>query len=467
VFCFPVVCRFEDEEVAQLHPDVSAILRFPLFSIAARSDLAPRCQNAISDRATSLVLRAGIALLVLGLTAEASIAQNLTGNLSTHDPSTVMYENGKYYFYYTGNGVLSKTSTDRINWSNGPAVFSNAPSWIASAVPGNDGNYWAPDVAYFNGLYHLYYSVSTFGSQDSAIGLATSPTLNPGGRGYGWTDQGPVIQSNPGQAPYNTIDPGIIQTSSGELWMSFGSFWNGIYITQLDPSTGLRITPNSPTTSIARNEDLTPDAIEASFIYEKDDYFYLFVNWGNCCQGVNSTYNIRVGRSANVSGPYFDQNGVNMVSGGGTPFLATEGNFIGPGHVSIFTDQGVEWFGYHYYSGTANGASRFNLRTIEWTEDGWPVAGPNYAPGDANLDGLVNLTDFDLISDNLFESATSRGAGDLNADGFVDYNDFRIWKNNYENIVGTGSGSGGIVPEPPIASVFVALIAIPAAYRRR
>lgn len=434
---------------------------------AARNRPAEQYAHSYPGRITSAAFLVAIVLPFLSLTLSPASGQNLTGNLGTHDPSTVMYEDGKFYFYYTGNGILSKTSTNRVNWSNGPDVFSVAPSWIASAVPNNQNrNYWAPDVAYFNGLYHLYYSVSTFGSQDSAIGLATSPTLDPANRGFGWTDQGPVIQSNPGQNPYNTIDPAIIETSSGEVWMSFGSFWNGLYITQLDPLTGLRITPNSPTTSIARNEDLTPNAIEAPYIYEKDDYFYLFVNWGSCCQGVNSTYNIRVGRSTNVNGPYVDQDGVNLVSGGGTPFLATEGNFIGPGHVSIFTDQGVEWFGYHYYAGQANGAPRYNLRTIEWTEDGWPVAGPNYAPGDLNLDGLVNLADFNVISDNFFESATSRGAGDLNGDGIVDYDDFRIWKNNYENIVGVGGG-GGIVPEPPTTILLIASLAFPVAFRGR
>src|SRR5262249_354443 len=150
------------------------------------------------------------ALLVFaGQYALPAAAQTLTGNLSTHDPSTVVHVDGKYYFYYTGTGILSKTSTNRINWSNGPSIFSTAPSWIAAAVPGNTNrNYWAPDIAYFNGQYNLYYSVSTFGSQVSAIGLATSPTLDPTSPNYHWTDRGPVIESHQG-SPYNTIDPAI------------------------------------------------------------------------------------------------------------------------------------------------------------------------------------------------------------------------------------------------------------------
>ena len=130
---------------------------------------------------------------------------------------------------------------------HGPRVFSSTqiPAWTSQNVPANTGSFWAPDIAYFNNLYHLYYSVSSFGSQDSAIGLATSPTLNPADPNYLWTDHGPVIQSNPGQNPYNAIDPAIIHASDGRLWMSFGSFWNGIYLTELDPATGKRITSNS------------------------------------------------------------------------------------------------------------------------------------------------------------------------------------------------------------------------------
>ena len=300
-------------------------------------------------------------------------AQNLTGSLGVHDPSSIHAVDGRYYLFYTGNRVRAKVSDDLARWSEGPRVFSAPPSWVATSVPNNaNGNFWAPDVAYFNGRYHLYYSVSTFGSQDSAIGLATNPTLNPDAANYAWTDHGPVIESNPG-SPYNTIDPSIIQTSAGEIWMSFGSYWNGIYMTRIDPLTGKLVARGNSTVRIA-----STSAIEAPYIHERDGYLYLFVNWGSCCQGVNSTYNIRVGRSTSVSGPYVDRNGVNLVTGGGTLFLGTEGDFIGPGHFSILSAQGDEWFSYHYYNGAANGASRLNLRGVRWTADGWPEAGPAF-----------------------------------------------------------------------------------------
>ncbi len=402
--------------------------------------------------ATRSALPGGCLFLLAAIVAwSAPIAagQNLTGNLSAHDPSTVIRVDGKYYFFSTGTGVLSKTSTDRIRWTNGPAVFATAPSWIAAAVPANaNRNYWAPEIAFFNNQYHLYYSVSTFGSQDSAIGLATNPTLDPAAPNYAWTDQGPIIQSNPGQDPYNTIDPAIIQTSSGAVWMTFGSFWNGIYITQLDPATGKRITPNSPTTSIARHLPLNPNAIEAPYIYERDGFYYQFVNWDSCCQGVNSTYNIRVGRSTSITGPYLDQSGVNMVNGGGTLFLGTEGQYIGPGHIGIFEDQGAQWFGYHYYNGNAGGAPTYNIRSLLWSPDGWPIAGPSTSPADLNLDGVVDLADYSILSDHMRQSVASRAEGDMNGDGVVDYFDFHLWKSIYNASTGAGASLVSNVPEP-------------------
>ena len=338
-----------------------------------------------------------VVLLAAWFATDAACAQNLMGSVNVHDPSSVLEVNGRYFLYYTGTRVTSKFSDDLIHWNQGPRVFSSPPAWTSMSVPGNtNGNFWAPDVAYFNNLYHLYYSVSTFGSQDSAIGLATSPTLDPRDPAYQWTDRGPVIESNVGSA-YNAIDPSIIQSSTGEIWMAFGSFWNGIYARRIDPSTGLAM-------AAVRGSIVGPlhlafnSSIEASYMYERDGFYYLFVNWGACCQGKNSTYNIRVGRSTNIIGPYLDQNGVNLINRGGTLFLGTEENFIGPGHISIFTAQGSEWFGYHYYDGnTTNGTSKYNLRAMRWTDDGWPVAGPAFpVPEPSSL--LVAMTAVGVLS---------------------------------------------------------------------
>ena len=300
-----------------------------------------------------------------------AVPSALRGNLGVHDPSAIIPCNGRYYVFFTGQGISSKSSADLKYWSGGPSVFSSPPAWTTSAVPGFTGNFWAPDVIYFNGVYHLYYAVSTFGSQVSAIGLATNPTLDPTDPGYHWTDQGPVIQSTTG-SPYNCIDPSVTFDASSNLWMSFGSFWNGIYMVQLDASTGL-VNASNPGRIHEAFNNAAGDPIEASYLYHHGNYYYLFVNWGTCCAGVNSTYNIRMGRSTNVTGPFLDNNGVNMVSGGGTLFLKTTGKFIGPGQMGILEGNGVEYFGYHYYDGNNNGAPTYDVEPLAWTADGWPV----------------------------------------------------------------------------------------------
>jgi len=294
--------------------------------------------------------------------------------MNAHDPSTVTKCKDRYYVFATGQGIVSRSSADKVFWSAGPKVFANPPAWTTNAVPGFTGTFWAPDVLYVSNRYCLYYSVSTFGSQVSAIGLVTNPTLDPTDPNYLWTDQGPVITSTNGLA-YNTIDPSLAWDASGKLWLCFGSYWNGIYLTQLDPATGLRITPNSTTYRLAANS-----SIEASYLFRQGSYYYLFCNWGSCCDGVDSTYNIRVGRSTAITGPYLDKNGVNMVSGGGTLFMRASGKYAGPGHVGILSDGGMLFLTHHYYDANAwdsgynaYGTPRFAMLPLSWTADGWPV----------------------------------------------------------------------------------------------
>lgn len=294
--------------------------------------------------------------------------------MNGHDPSTVIKCKDRYYVFATGQGIVSRSSADKVFWSAGPRVFANYPAWTTNAVPGFTGTFWAPDVLYFSNRYHLYYSVSTWGSQVSAIGLVTNPTLDPTDPNYLWTDQGPVITSTNGLA-YNTIDPCLAWDASGNLWLCFGSYWNGIYLTQLDRATGLRITTNSPTYRLADS-----GSIEAAYIHRQGSYYYLFCNWGSCCDGVDSTYNIRVGRSTSITGPYLDKNGVNMVSGGGTLFMRASGKYAGPGHVGILSEGGTLFLTHHYYDANAwdsgynaYGNPRFAMLPLSWAADGWPV----------------------------------------------------------------------------------------------
>ena len=343
-----------------------------------------------------------LAACVLPGFIQAATPPNLRGSLGIHDPSTIIRCNGRYYIFGTHGGIYSKSSADKQYWVTGPSVFATAPAWTASftGTSGLDG-FWAPEVLYFNGQYYLYYAVSSFGSQVSAIGLATNPTLDPNDPSYHWTDQGPVIQSTTGSS-YNCIDPSVTFDASGNLWMSFGSFWNGIYLVRLDPATGL-LNAVPTLTHLAFNS-APADPIEASYLYHHGSYYYLFVNWGNCCAGIDSTYNIRVGRSTSITGPYLDRNNVNMVSSGGTLFLKTTGKYIGPGQTGILDEGGTNCFSYHYYDGNANGTPNLDIEPLYWTPDDWPAFTNDWA--------AVYRFQFDGRDDNNeYYSLLQNGAG--------------------------------------------------------
>ncbi|UOQ50941.1 family 43 glycosylhydrolase [Hymenobacter cellulosivorans] len=319
---------------------------------------------------TSTVLppRRGLSWLIMLLMLLARPqAQALQGFTGVHDPSTIVKEGDKYWIFATGQGIYSMYSTDLVNWTPGPrAVFVNNayPSWINTKVPGFQGTFWAPECVFRNGKYYLYYSCSTFGSKVSAIGLATNVTLDPTSPNYRWEDQGEVVSSNAASAA-NAIDPAVFQDSNGDAWLLYGSFFGGIRSTQLNAATGK---PLGTTTYSLANGD-----VEAAYMVKQGTYYYLFINRGSCCNGINSTYTVRVGRSTSVSGPFLDQSGNDLNSNGGTLVLGSGGRYIGAGHAGIFTEGGVNYFSHHYYDGEDNGAPKLNLAKLTWSATGWPI----------------------------------------------------------------------------------------------
>jgi arabinan endo-1,5-alpha-L-arabinosidase len=302
--------------------------------------------------------------------APASLAaeegEPLRGELAIHDPSTIVECGGTYWVFGTGRGILSRFSRDLVEWRAGPSVFDSPPAWTTNLVAGHRGRFWAPDLISLNGRYLLYYSVSSWGSRNSAIGLASNPTLDPASPRYHWEDRGLVIRSSE-QDDHNAIDPSVMLDPGGRLWLAFGSFWSGIKLVELDPRSGLRIDPNAPLRALAWNE-----AIEAPCLWQRGDLYYLFVNWGLCCRGTNSTYNIRVGRSHQVTGPYVDQDGVDLLHGGGSLVLETVGGDIGPGHAGLLHQGGADRLSYHYYSRANNGRAMLGIRSLRWSTNGWP-----------------------------------------------------------------------------------------------
>lgn len=199
--------------------------------------------------------------------------------------------------------------------------------------------------------------------------MATSPSLSS----PVWTDQGIVIQSHPYSpgvpaSPYNTIDPCIFQNSDGNLWMTFGSYWNGIYKVQLNPTSGMLLTPSNPNPVQLASQDGGP--IEASYMYRRGDYYYLFVNLG---VWMTDTYNICMGRSTGINGPFTDQSGVSMLNSGGTLLQGTEGIYAGPGQFAGISHNGQDYFSYHYYNNGNSGDPRFGIDYLYWTNDAWPT----------------------------------------------------------------------------------------------
>ncbi|MFC4613349.1 family 43 glycosylhydrolase [Cellulomonas algicola] len=280
----------------------------------------------------------------------------VTGATWAHDPTVVKRPDGSYLVATTGRGIPLKTSRDRTAWTDAGAAFPNGTPWTAAHTT---GDLWAPDLSYRNGQYWLYYSASTFGSQNSGIYLATSPTGDAGT----WTDRGLVL-STTSSSGYNAIDPDLVIDAQGRPWLSLGSFWSGIKLIAIDPSTGLR-------SGTAIHSLATRSAgIEAPDILYRDGHYYLFVSFDACCRGAQSTYRVAVGRSTSITGPYVDRAGVAMTSGGGTEILAGHGSVHGPGHSATLRDGDGDVLFYHWY--TDAGDSRLGINLLGWDAAGWP-----------------------------------------------------------------------------------------------
>jgi arabinan endo-1,5-alpha-L-arabinosidase len=311
---------------------------------------------------------------VLHAQATTTTTRSVAGNRA-HDPSTIVECDGEYWCFSTGSGVRTHRSRDLLNWQAGPRALDALPGWTRT-YPLRDDRLWAPDVIRAaDGRYLLYYSASSFGKNTSAIGVASNATLDPNNPTYRWVDHGVVIASTAADE-FNAIDPAVTRDADGKLWMSFGSFWSGIQLIELDPRTGKRVATDSQVYSLARAKE-----IEAPFIHRRGDGdYFLFVNFGLCCRGVKSTYEIRVGRAGKITGPYLDRDGKSLRDGGGTLLLGSRGAQIGPGHAGIVTDaRGREWLSFHFYDAAQNGRPVLGLRSLTWDKDGWPVIGDERA----------------------------------------------------------------------------------------
>lgn len=332
------------------------------------------------------LVAAALAATAVGQSApRTTLNDRLTGDLTpTHDP-VIAHEGGTYHVFATGIGdgkgriMTSRTSPDLVTWTTAGPIFTAMPGWALQAVPGTK-SMWAPDIAFVNGRWRLYYSVSTFGSNRSAIGLATNPTLDSQAPNYGWRDEGLVVRSTP-QDDFNAIDPNFVIDREGRHWLSLGSFWTGIKLFRLDPKTGKPLDPAAKPLSIARRPAPAggPAPVEAPFIVDPGRYYYLFVSYDYCCKGANSTYYTVVGRAKDITGPYLGKDGSALMQGGGTIFLRADleekQRFRGPGHLGFLHDRnGKDYVVYHAYDRENRGAPTLRIAPVAWGADGWPVA---------------------------------------------------------------------------------------------
>lgn len=328
------------------------------------------------------LLGTGAALAAPALGAPATLNEQLSGWLDgLHDP-VIIREGATWHVFGSGGwwgkpGPSWRTSTDLHSWRDNGSPFDAIPGWTKAAIPGAR-DMWAPDIHFVDGLFRLYYSVSTGGSMRSVTGFATSPTLDRTDPRYGWTDHGLVIESFAG-GTYNVIDANFVVDLAGNHWLAFGSYWSGIKLVQLDRRTG-KPKPGATIHDIAYRPAPTggDNPVEGAFILPRQGWYYLFASYDYCCKKEQSNYYVAVGRSRAITGPYRARDGKAMMDGYGTgviverPWAST--NWRGPGHCGLFQDGGRTLAAYHAYDVAHASRPTLRLAELTWDAQGWPTA---------------------------------------------------------------------------------------------
>lgn len=349
----------------------------------------------VIEKSFLLFLIAGFSL---STTAQQQTQERESKGYIAHDP--VMIKNDStFYLFVTGGGMAK--STDLENWTKLKPVPGKLEWVTESIIPGYRGGFWAPDIQFSNGEYYLYYSPSAFAKNTSAIGVMTNKTLDQDDPDYKWVDHGMIVQSIPGRDFWNAIDANVYfeRKWGGETtgWLTFGSFWGGIKLVKLAPDMKSLAEPQEWYTVAKQKRTFgMPDTdpgdgtIEAPFIYSRHQYYYLFVSLDYCCRGLESNYNVVVGRSRDIRGPYFDKNGVPMYAGGGTYVAGPNNDYAGIGHCAVYDFDGKTYFIAHGYDKHDNGLSKLIVKEITWDRAEWPiVVFDNVETDDAKPDEVI------------------------------------------------------------------------------
>ncbi len=310
---------------------------------------------------------------------------------NVHDPS-VLKDGDWYYMYSTDvgygidvrSGIQVRKSKDLVEWQFVGWVFDNLPAMASNFIKSNGGtpnnSLWAPYIMKVGSEYRLYFSLASNAARVSCIGLATASS--PTGP---WTEKGIAVASTDGYPGTNAIDPTVATTPSGDMWMVYGSAWDGLFELKLDQTTGLalasgdkgkRIVRRGITGSIYNGNLEGPELIYNSTL----KMYYLFVAY----DWLETKYNVRVFRSSNPDGPFLDYNGADVddQADNGPMILAPyqfagHGGWQGTSHCGIFKDEG----GQYYIADQARPSvdkyyMDLRLSKIFWTQDGWPVVSP-------------------------------------------------------------------------------------------
>jgi arabinan endo-1,5-alpha-L-arabinosidase len=296
-----------------------------------------------------------------------------------HDPVT-----GNYYTYCTG--AIARRSKDMITWETIGKVVENPPKESSDWV--GDNGIWAPDIIKVEDEYRLYCSNSTWGVRQSCIFLAVADNAEGP-----FIPRGCVIKTSD-DLPVNAIDANlIVDEETGQQYMAYGSFWGGMHIIKLDEKSGLAAEEGIGK-CIARRPKWADSAIEGPYIRYNPDtgYYYLFVSYGS----LKSDYNIRVGRSKSITGPYYDHNGRDMTDiddfknevgymlACGYHFDNGQG-YMGPGHNSVLRDFDNQWYlvcHIREHNFKVPQISTMHIYKMFWTPDGWPALCPEPFAGE-------------------------------------------------------------------------------------
>ena len=316
-----------------------------------------------------------------------------------HDPSRVIITTTGQFISVTGkaqeDGYKCGLETwyrasPKDNWKPHECLFVDKPDWISKFVPTNDGAFWAPEfIDHERILYSVASNFDDGGPSCTALAIAKKEQGK-----IIWEDSGMPLtcttgkptKTKNGEIEVEAIDPAYIFSPNGKAYLiTGGGLIHGTEVNpeNFQPLSGNWFSIDDPNWKTLARGPITDEEeegigdghewVEAPYVYYREGFYYLFVNWGACCRGAESDYNIRVGRSKKPLGPFLDKKGINMADGGGSLVLESEGTKRGPGHAGIWTNKNEQnILGFHYYDAKRDGISLYDERQIVW-KNNWPI----------------------------------------------------------------------------------------------